>query len=62
MDGFARIGDKSISPKTLGMVDGEMIAWAGATDDTKRAAIPADILRRKYLFKELMPKSRNENI
>ena len=44
MDGFARIGDKSISPKTLGMVDGEMIAWAGATDDTKRVAIPADIL------------------
>lgn len=43
------------------MVDGERIAWAGAIENTKRATTPADTLRAKYLFNELVPKSR-ENI
>ena len=52
------MGDKSISLNTVGIVDGESIACAGATDITNRAVTPADNCRTKFFFKELVPKSR----
>ena len=56
------MGDKSISLNTVGIVDGESIACAGATDITNRAVTPADNCRTKFFFKELVPKSRNKDI
>ena len=52
------MGDKSISLNTTGIVDGESIACAGATEITNSAITPADTCRTKFFFNELVPKSQ----
>ena len=56
------MGDKSISLNTAGIVDGESIACAGATEITNSAVMPADNFRTIFFFNELVPQSRNKNI
>ena len=56
------MGDKSISLNTAGIVEGESIACAGATEITNSAVTPADNFRTIFFFNELVPQSRNKNI
>ena len=59
IDGFAKMGDKSISLNTAGIVEGERTACAGATEITNSAVMPADNFRTKFFFNKLVPQSRN---